>query len=147
MEISLLIKFLARLIQHLRITSPIPTLRKAKEQKSWFYGIVMATTFFEIFGLERLKENFKGKISGKRLENLGLEQIILLLHGCGIIDQKTYTKMMEVRKVRNKVVHSPFDYEIKDTDARKIIEKAIDCLKSLGLPDQKTSEIPELEEI
>jgi len=113
---------------------PIPALREAIEQKRWFYGVVMATAFFEVFGLELLKERFKGKISGDKLKHLRLEQVIMFLYSSEIIDQLTYTKMMEVKDVRNKIVHDPFESQLEDDEANKLIEKAIDCLKALGLP-------------
>ena len=143
MEIVSLIKIFEALVEYLKITAPIPTLREAIEQKRWFYGIVMATAFFEVFGLELLKEKFKGKISGDKLEHLRLEQIILFLHSSEIIDQPTYTKMMEVKEVRNNITHNPFEVELKDDEAKNLIEKAIDCLKALGLPDEEEPEIVE----
>lgn len=131
------------MVEYLRITSPIPTLREAIEQKSWFYGIVMATAFFEIFGLELLKDKFKNKISKDKLEHLRLEHIIMLLYSSKIIDQPTYTRMTEVKEVRNKIVHDPFESELEDDEAKNLIEKAIDCLKALGLPDEEKPEIVE----
>ena len=129
-------KLLELWLVRLKFEAPIPTLRKAIEQEQWFSGIAMATAFFEFWGLELLKENFKGKISGDKLEDLRLEEIILFLYSSEIIDESTYTKMMEVKKVRNKVVHNP--YELLELDKPEtLIEKAIDCLKALGLPDKK----------
>ena len=43
--------------------------------------------------------------------------------------------MMEIKDVRNKIVHDPFESELEDNEAEKLIEKAIDCLKALGLPE------------
>jgi len=133
-----IIKKVLKIWSRLKFEAPIPTLRKAVEQKQWFSGIVMATAFFEFWGLELLKEKFKAKISGDKLEDLRLEEIILLLYSSEIIDQLTYTKMMEVKKVRNKIVHNP--YELLELDKpESLIEKTIDCLKTLGLPDKKES--------
>lgn len=142
MDISYVLQILYALVQYVKISAPIPTLRETIKQRKWFYGIVMATAFFEVFGLELLKAKFKGKISKDKLEHLRLEHIILLLYSSRIIDQPTYTKMMEVKEVRNKVVHDPFESELEDAEAEKLIEKAIDCLKALGLPaDEKSLEL------
>lgn len=123
-------------IELLKFEAPIPTLREAIEQEQWFSGIVMGTAFFEVWGLELLKEKFEGKISADKLERLRLEEIILFLYSSEIIDQPTYAKMMELKEARNKIVHNP--YELLELDKPKIlIEKAIDCLKALGLPDKK----------
>ena len=135
-NILIIIKKLLELWSRLKFEAPIPTLRKTIEQKQWFSGIVMASAFFEFWGLELLKEKLKDKISGDKLEDLRLEEIILLLYSSEIIDQPTYAKMMEVKKVRNKIVHNP--YELLELDEpESLIEKAIDCLKALGLPDEK----------
>ena len=134
--LAVVLKLLKVWIEHLKFEAPIPTLREAIKQEQWFSGIVMGTAFFEVWGLELLKEKFEGKISGDKLEDLRLEEIILLLYSSEIIDEPTYTKMMEVKKVRNKIVHNP--YELLELDKPEtFIEKAIDCLKALGLPDKK----------
>jgi hypothetical protein len=49
--------------------------------------------------------------------------------------------MMEVKDVRNKLVHDPFELELTDTEAKKLVEKAIDCLKALGLPEEEERQI------
>ena len=133
---AVIIKLLAVWLERLKFEAPIPTLRETIKKEQWFSGIAMATAFFEFWGLELLKEKFKGKISRDKLEDLRLEEIVLLLYSSEIIDELTYTKMMEVKKVRNKIVHNP--YELLELDKPEIlIEKAIDCLKAFGLPDKK----------
>lgn len=116
-----------------RLLSPYPILEETIEQKRWLSGIIVATAFFEIIGLHRLKEQFKERISGDRFQHLTLEQIILVLHASGIIDQPTYSRMMEVREVRNKIVHNPTELDsLKDSKAKRLIESAIGCLKTLA---------------
>jgi len=106
----------------------------ALENKDWFKGIVLSATFFEHFGLERLKEHFKGKISPKRLEDLNLASIITLLFGCNIIDESTYTRMIEVKNKRNDLVHQPWENVVlSDKDGKTILKKALQCLKALGV--------------
>jgi len=132
-----IIKLLELWITYLKFEAPIPMLKETIEQKQWFSGVVMGTAFFEVWGLELLKEHFKGKISEDKLKDLRLEEIILLLYSSKIIDQPTYTKIMEVKEVRNKMVHDP--YKLLELDKPEtLIEKAIDCLKALGLPDERT---------
>lgn len=131
-----ILKVLKLWITQLKLQAPIQTLREAIEQKQWFSGIVLGTAFFEVWGLELLKEHFKGKISEDKLEDLRLEEIILLLYSSKIIDQPTYTRIMEVKEVRNRIVHNP--YELLELDRPEtLIKKAIDCLKALGLPNEK----------
>jgi len=121
-----------------KFVAPIPMLKEAIKKEKWFSGIVMASAFFELVGLELLKRKFKNKISSEKLENLRLEQIILVLYGSKIINQPTYTKMMEVKDVRNRIVHNPHELEkLKEKDARKLIKNAIDCLKALGVHEKE----------
>ena len=132
--IHVIITLLELWVTRLKFEAPIPMLKEAIEQKQWFSGVVMGTAFFEVWGLVLLKEHFKGKISEGKLKDLRLEEIILLLYGSKIIDQPTYTKIMEVKDVRNKIVHNP--YKLLELDKPEtLIEKAIDCLKALGLPE------------
>jgi len=134
--LDVIIKLLELWSIRLKFEAPIYELREAVEKEQWFSGIVMATAFFEFWGLELLKEKFEGKISRDKFEDLRLEEIILLLYSSEVINQPIYTKMMEVKKVRNKIVHNP--YELLELDKPEIlIEKAIDCLKAFGLPDKK----------
>ena len=118
------------------VESPIKTLRETVKSKEWFKGIVLSVTYFEHFGVLKLKEHFKGKIDEGKLKDLGVEQMIILLYGSGLIDGNTYSKMMEIRKKRNKLVHDPWKQQIEldPQDAEKIIKKAIKCLEILTAP-------------
>ncbi|MCK4477456.1 hypothetical protein KAU88_02875 [Candidatus Bathyarchaeota archaeon] len=59
----------------------------------------------ETIGQWKLRAHFEGKIKPQRFDRLGLEQIIMFLFASGLIDYPTYTIMMEVRRMRNNVVH------------------------------------------
>lgn len=115
------------------VESPIKTLQVAIKNKEWFEGIVLSVTYFEHFGLLMLKEHFKGKIEERKLKHLGVEQMIILLYGSGLIDGNTYSKMMEIKKKRIKLVHDPWTQQIEldPQDAERLIEKAIECLEIL----------------
>ena len=116
--------------------SPINTLREAIKNNEWFKGIVLSVTYFEHFGLLRLKEHFKGKIGNDKLEHLGVEQMLLLLYGSGLIDRNMYSKMTKIRKKRNALVHGSWTQHIKldPHDAEGLIKQAIECLEILGAP-------------
>jgi hypothetical protein len=43
------------LCESIKIHNPKIILREALEQKKWFEGIVLSATFFEHYGLEKLK--------------------------------------------------------------------------------------------
>ena len=116
---------------------PIRTLEETIKNldKDWFKGVVLSATFFENFGAEKLKKKYHGRIDPKRIENLPLEQIIMSLYISGLIDQPTYSKMIEVKRKRDGLVHTPWANVAMDpAEAKKLIEKAIECLKFLGVP-------------
>ena len=117
------------------IIDPVILLKECIENEEWFKGIVLSTTFFEGIGIKLLSSYFKHQISDKRIEHLRLEQIIMFLYSSGIIDQPTYSKMIEVRDFRNKIVHFEelfTEIKLQPEKAKKIIEKAIDCLLPLS---------------
>lgn len=59
--------------------------------------------------------------------------MIILLYGSGLINGNTYSKMMEIKKKRNKLVHDSWTQQIEldPQDAEKLIKKAIECLEIL----------------
>jgi|GEM_PF-3774351 len=115
------------------ISEPTVVLNECIERGEWFKGIVLSTAFFEGVGRKILENDLKGKIKPERLNNLGLELIIMFLYALGKIDQTTYCKMMEIKGFRNDIVHlEPFtEQEIQPEKAKKIIEKAIGCIEHL----------------
>jgi len=115
---------------------PIRTLEETIKNldKDWFKGVVLSATYFEHFGVEKLKEKYRGMINPKKIENLPLEQIIMFLCISGLINQPTYSKMIEVKNARNDLVHTPWaNVAMAPADTKKLIEKAIECLKYLGV--------------
>ena len=65
------------------VESPIKTLEETIKNKEWFKGIVLSVTYFEHFGVLKLKEHFKGKIDEGKLNHLTIYHfaISLYLHG------------------------------------------------------------------
>jgi hypothetical protein len=129
------VKALVNLLEALP-RAPIKILRNSINNEQWFEGIVLSTILFEIIGLLKLQNYFDGKIEPNRFERLSLEQIIMFLFCSGLIDQRTYCRMMEVRDVRNKLVHElGTGLVLKPKQGKRTIEKAIECLKVMGLPE------------
>lgn len=116
--------------------NPIKTLREAIKNKEWFKGIVLSVTYFEHFGLLKLKEHFKDKIDIDKLKHLGVERMLILLYGSDLIDSNIYSKMMKIRKKRNDLVHGSWTQhiELDPHDAEGLIEQAIECLEILSAP-------------
>lgn len=78
------------------------------KQVDWKPAIILAATYLEKYGVERLRKLFKGKkveLSGK-FEAFSLSDVSILLYGLNLIDSKTYTHMNQIWGERIKIVHS-----------------------------------------
>jgi len=124
---------LSYLLKKWGIIDPIISLEECLKRKEWFKGVILSTTFFEAIGKRVLVDALKDKIKQNKLENLRLEQVIMFLFSIGKIEQSTYSKMMEVKKFRNNLVHlDPFTIpKIQPKKAKKMIETAIECMSLL----------------
>jgi len=71
-------------------------------------------------------------LTAKKIGNLSLDTIMILLHVLKIIDHSTYLKMVGVRDYRNKMGHeqSPFA-KPEGKRSKRMIETAIRCLHKL----------------
>jgi hypothetical protein len=133
---------------------PLDLLKETIDNQDWFKGLILSTTFFEMFGLIMLNSYFKqGKKGSEQhkivtdfFDRVGLMKLIQLLYLCGFIELGTYRKMKNIVKERNKWIHrvqrvkKDFIYligvEQKDTEKiMNLIADAIDCLKELGVRD------------
>jgi len=123
-----------------RFDSPMskPLADKLDRQKEYGLRILQYGAYFEYYATIKLKESFK--IKGLKLDlekfpNLNLNQKIRLLYSLDMIDEKTFSKFMDVKKERNKLAHEakPFHvlYDLEDKKAMEIIRKAEECLESL----------------
>ena len=140
--------FLEFLMKKWGIRNPVEVLEECIERREWFKGVVLSTAFFEGIGKTVLSGHFKEQISSERFKNLRLELILMFLQASGIIDQPTYSDMMQVKDYRDAVVHlEPFtEPKLEPEKAEKIIRKAISCLQTLieKLPasEEKLFELP-----
>lgn len=116
--------------------APIKILKDSIKNEEWFKGIILSTVLLEAIGQWKLRAHFEGKIKPQRFERLGLEQIIMFLLASGLIDRLTYTRMMEVRRMRNNIVHRLWKgLTLDPTQATATINKTIKCPKTLGFPE------------
>jgi hypothetical protein len=133
---------------------PLNLLKETIDNKDWFKGLILSTTFFELFGSMMLHSFFRQEQKGSEqhkivtdfLDRLGLMKLIRLLYLCGFIKLGTYRRMKKIVKERNKWIHRvqrtkrDFAYllDVEQEDIEKIINlitDAIDCLKELGIRD------------
>jgi len=123
------------------IQAPIVILKDSIKNKEWFKGIILSTVLLEVFGRWKLQAEFEGKIKPERFDHFGFEQIIMFLFASKLIDHPTYTRMMEVRKMRNDIAHRLWKgLSLDQKQAKSTINKAIKCLKNFGLPETKNEE-------
>ncbi len=117
-----------------KISDPIRTLENCIENEEWFKGVVLSTAFFEGIGIEVLSSHFRNQIDPEKFKHIrSVDQITVLLHTSGIIDQPTYSMMIGVNKFRNSLVHfEPYTPRVlKPERAKEAIKKAIICLEKL----------------
>lgn len=118
------------------VRGPIRYLNDTLSQNRLLEGTIVSVMFFERYGAEKLKEYFTSKgvpIEPLNIDKMKVSSIMRLLQGFSIIDCGTHGKICEVIKERNDIVHE-LDYpdSIDEQKLRNIIQKAIECLKTLG---------------
>lgn len=134
-EIALFLKQdLRNGIRNFLVKSPREILQDAIRNKEWFKGIVLSAAFFEHFGSIILEKRTNGGIKNSNL-NLPLEKILRLLHDFQLVSQPIYSKMREIKKERNSLVHNPFA-DADEDKSKRLIENAIECLEALGVADE-----------
>lgn len=113
--------------------SPTDELKECIEREEWFKGVVLTTTFFEALGKRILVDSLKEKVKPNKLDNWKLDQIIIALFALKIIDQRTYSKMMKIKKFRNNIVHLDplIKPKISSDEAKKTINAGIECIEIL----------------
>ena len=115
------------------------------EEKNWFVGVMLSASILEDVGKRKIKRAFKGKIDSERIERLTIEQTTMMLLASGLVDAKTYQKLMDVKEVRNDLAHDSGKALLsfwrtgseKDRSCQKYrstIRKAIFCLKAIYPP-------------
>jgi hypothetical protein len=113
--------------------SPIGIIQEHVGNHRWFEGLVLATSYFEMIGEEKIYEflNSEGKnVSKEILGRINLKSLIVLLFSHGLINQIDYGKMSALNTYRNNVVHRLED-EIDTVRAENLINDGINCIKNL----------------
>jgi len=110
------------------------TLADLIKNEQWFAGIIVSASHIESIGKMRLHWRFEGKISKDKIDHLTLDETIMFLLASGIIDEKAYTKMQEIKNARNDAAHKVIEVskiEKNPKKAKRIIEQTIECLGAL----------------
>jgi hypothetical protein len=119
------------------IKDPIGEVNRAKNNKDYFKAISFSCTVFEYYGKQILVWHFKNigtPVGKKKLKELSLHSIVVLLYTHKIIDETTYNKILEVKAIRNDFVHDEHSIRFPSEQLQKAERttiKAMDCIISL----------------
>ena len=108
---------------------PVDELKASIKSERWFEGIVLATSYYEVFANEKINEYLKSKgknIESKRIEKMNLQHILVFLYSHDIINESDYSQMIELNNYRNYVVHRLIN-KIDTKKSKQLIEHGIDC--------------------
>lgn len=111
---------------------------KLSRQKEYGLRILQYGAYFEYYATVKLTKYFEKRginVDVKRLPQLSLSDKLRLLFAMSIIDNATYSKLVEVKRERDKLAHEakPFHaiYDLEEKRAMDIIRKAEYCLEVL----------------
>ena len=131
------------------LINPVGQIKEEKDRKAWLPGFATAASYFEYFGKNALRAFFKSQRFGlneqtgellddckRYIERLSVNRVIDLLYWFGKITSTEYTKMCEVIKERNNIIHHTkgAGYQFKEKEQRrfrKLLEQSIECIRSL----------------
>jgi len=74
----------------------------------WKPTIILSCAYLEKFGLLNISEFLKNRKTklGKKLDNLDLNDIAIFLYAMHQINDKEFTQINQIRKERNRIIHS-----------------------------------------
>jgi len=109
----------------------LSSLARDGTKVDWKPAIILAATYLEKFGVERLRRYSKEKTIklGKELEGLSLYHVTTFLYGLGLIEDKDFSQMTQIRVERNRCMHACkyvgrwFDYLMVSKEEMKEILK------------------------
>ena len=80
------------------VPNPVRDLEQHLAQKEYFKALVLSTQYFDHYGRVRLREHFKKKGIQIDMERIrSVEQVIVLLCVCEIVNQDIYSKLLGVK--------------------------------------------------
>jgi hypothetical protein len=119
------------------VRGPLKFLNDDLVQDRLLEGVIVSGMFLERYGVEMLKKYFSSKgIDDKplKIDEMKVSQLMSILQGFGLITNETHSKIGEVLKERNRIIHKViFPDTINEVKARATIQKAIECLKDLNV--------------
>jgi hypothetical protein len=119
------------------VRGPLKFLNDDLVQDRLLEGVIVSGMFFERYGVEMLKKYFGSKgidVKPLKIDEMKVSQIMSILQGFGLITNGTHSKICEVLKERNRIIHKVmFPDTINEVKARATIQKAIECLKDLNV--------------
>jgi hypothetical protein len=124
-------------IDAILVRGPIRFLMDELDQNRLLEGVIVSVMYFEYLGGERLKQYFSSKdvpLEPLRIDQLSVSKVMHLLRGFGVISNGAHSKICQVVSERNKIVHElQHPDSLDENRARSVINKAIECLKEMGV--------------
>jgi len=119
------------------IINPIPEIEKSLKEQDYFRAATFLAAILEYYG--RLVINKKLETEGRnvdeqRIDRFSLEEVPVFLYGLKVIDQPSYSALIELNKLRNSLLHIKNAAEFRKrcgNEAEATIRKAMKCIDIL----------------
>jgi hypothetical protein len=134
------------------VINPIEEIETTCKTNNFFTGFALAVTYFEYEANQILGMFFQDRISLKKIEWWSLASKIRIVFGLNLIEEKACSKILEIIKTRNQLIHPTEDIDKEDRRHDLILrflstekEKSSllsfkECYSSLVQADSKLSE-------
>jgi len=87
------------------VVNPRKKIEKVLDHDDLLPAFSLIVTYFDVFGFQILQREMKGVISRKVLNELNVHGKIVLLRALKLIEKKTYTDMLALKRRRNRMIH------------------------------------------
>jgi uncharacterized OB-fold protein len=119
------------------IINPIPEIEKSLNEQDYFRAATFLAAVLEYYG--RLAINAKLAAEGrnvdeKRVDRFSSEDVTIFIYGLKIIDQPSYSALIELNKLRNSLLHIKDAAEFRKkcgNEAEATIRRAMQCIDAL----------------
>jgi hypothetical protein len=104
------------------------------DSKQWMAGIIVTALMLHFVGKTRLIWHHAGSVSTRAIENYDYFKTMKELRQHGIIDDATFDKMDEIRKVRNSFAHNllrQWSASKANPKIEKLIKEGISIISTL----------------
>ena len=116
---------------------PESEIEQSLKSGDYFRAATYLSAVLEYYGRLAIEEKLKKgerPVDEDRLDNLGAEEVVIMLFGLRILEQPCYSALIGLNKTRNKLLHIR-DFgnfrAIQGKETETVIRNAMDCLGKL----------------